>query len=320
MAATSSDPLERLGATFAPAGGLPSSGCSSSSTRMRRRSPTACKNLVVYALPRPLRGRRDRHRGAGTTRPSCLARPRARATTWSSRSAATAPSTRPRTASPAPTPPLSCLPGGATNVYCRMLGIPADVVDATEQLLRIADDWRPRRVDLGDVNGRKFAFSAGVGLDASVVERVDAHPRLKARLGEWYFTCDGRRRRSRGAISCTRPRSRRWSDDERVTGVTRSSRTPPRTRTSAAGRSRWRRAQRSRAATWPAWCWSVRVPRTSPRSSGAPSPTAPASANHRHVHPFSGVRELTLRRSMTGRCRCRSTATTSARSPKRSSE
>ena len=28
----------------------------------------------------------------------------------------------------------------------------------------------------------------GVGLDASVVERVDAHPRLKARLGEWYYT------------------------------------------------------------------------------------------------------------------------------------
>ena len=32
--------------------------------------------------------------------------------------------------------PLTCLPGGATNVYCRMLGIPADVVDATEHLLR----------------------------------------------------------------------------------------------------------------------------------------------------------------------------------------
>src|ERR1700750_3328079 len=71
---------------------------------------------------------------------------------------------------------LTCLPGGRANVYCRMLGIPADVVDATEHLLRIADDWRPRAIDLGEVNGRKFVFSAGVGLDASVVERVDAHP------------------------------------------------------------------------------------------------------------------------------------------------
>jgi diacylglycerol kinase family enzyme len=86
---------------------------------------------------------------------------------------------------------LSCLPGGRTNVYCRMLGIPIDVVDATEHLLQIADDWRPRRLDLGHVNDRHFVFSAGVGLDASVVERVDAHPRLKARLGEWYYTWTG---------------------------------------------------------------------------------------------------------------------------------
>src|SRR6201993_2784828 len=80
--------------------------------------------------------------------------------------------------------PLSCLPGGRTNVYCRMLGIPTDVVDATEHLLMLADDWRPRRVDVGSVNERAFLFSAGARLDASVVERVDAHPHLKARFGE----------------------------------------------------------------------------------------------------------------------------------------
>jgi diacylglycerol kinase family enzyme len=84
--------------------------------------------------------------------------------------------------------PLTCLPGGATNVYCRMLGIPNDVVDATEHLLRIADDWQPRPVDLGSLNGRLFTFSAGAGLDASVVERVDAHPRLKARYGPAFYT------------------------------------------------------------------------------------------------------------------------------------
>ena len=87
--------------------------------------------------------------------------------------------------------PLTCLPGGRTNVYCRMLGIPTDVVDATEHLLSLADSWRPRRLDLGSVNDRRFLFSAGVGLDASVVEQVDAHPRLKARLGEWYYTWTG---------------------------------------------------------------------------------------------------------------------------------
>jgi diacylglycerol kinase family enzyme len=84
--------------------------------------------------------------------------------------------------------PLTCLPGGATNVYCRMLGIPLDVVDATEHLLGLADAWRVKRVDLGRANDRRFTFSAGMGLDASVVERVDRHPRLKARLGAYYFT------------------------------------------------------------------------------------------------------------------------------------
>lgn len=84
--------------------------------------------------------------------------------------------------------PLTCLPGGATNVYCKMLGIPGDIVDATENLLRMADDWRPRPVDLAHVNGRRFLFSAGIGLDASVVRRVDAHPKVKTSLRQWYFT------------------------------------------------------------------------------------------------------------------------------------
>jgi diacylglycerol kinase family enzyme len=84
--------------------------------------------------------------------------------------------------------PLTALPGGSTNVWARTLGIPNDVVDATEHLLRIADDFRPRPVDLARVNSRHFVFAAGVGLDASVVERVDAHPYRKARLGAWYYT------------------------------------------------------------------------------------------------------------------------------------
>jgi diacylglycerol kinase family enzyme len=84
--------------------------------------------------------------------------------------------------------PLTCLPGGATNVFCKMLGIPGDIVDATEHLLRVADDWRPRKVDVATVNGRRFTFSCGVGIDASVVEQVDAHPRLKSRFGPYYFT------------------------------------------------------------------------------------------------------------------------------------
>jgi diacylglycerol kinase family enzyme len=84
--------------------------------------------------------------------------------------------------------PLTCLPGGSTNVFGKMLGIPGELVDATEHLLAMADDWRPRKVDVGVVNGRYFTFASGLGLDASVVARVDSNPRLKARYGPWFFT------------------------------------------------------------------------------------------------------------------------------------
>src|SRR5215212_3186316 len=74
--------------------------------------------------------------------------------------------------------PVSVLPGGSTNVVCRTLGIPDDVVEATEHLLGLADDFRPRKVDLGVANDRRFVFCVGAGLDATAAKRVDAHPAM----------------------------------------------------------------------------------------------------------------------------------------------
>jgi diacylglycerol kinase family enzyme len=84
--------------------------------------------------------------------------------------------------------PVSVLPGGSTNVVCRTLGIPNDVVDSTEHLLALADDWQPRKIDLGCAGERRFVFSCGVGIDATVVRRVDAHPLLKSRVGPYYYS------------------------------------------------------------------------------------------------------------------------------------
>jgi diacylglycerol kinase family enzyme len=190
--------------------------------------------------------------------------------------------------------PLSCLPGGRANVYCRMLGIPADVVDATEHLLRIADDWRPRRVDLGDVNGRKFTFSAGIGLDASVVERVDAHPRLKARLGEWYYTVTGVNTFTRRYLVHP-PRLEAMLGDERVVGVSAiiQNAAPytyfgsrPVEMAEGASLSSGDLAglvlERARPTDVPTIIWRALSKRA-------------RVTRHRHVHPFSGVRDLTLR-------------------------
>lgn len=65
---------------------------------------------------------------------------------------------------------VAFLPGGATNVLARALGLPRDPVDAARKVAR----GRRRRISVGRVNGRRFGFSAGIGFDAELVRRVDA--------------------------------------------------------------------------------------------------------------------------------------------------
>lgn len=65
--------------------------------------------------------------------------------------------------------PLGFLPGGHTNVLSRALGLPRDPVAAAASIAR----GRTRRISLGRVNGRRFAFSAGIGVGAEAVRRVD---------------------------------------------------------------------------------------------------------------------------------------------------
>ncbi|MBJ7458945.1 MAG: hypothetical protein JHD02_07155 [Thermoleophilaceae bacterium] len=83
--------------------------------------------------------------------------------------------------------PFTFLPGGLTNVIGRVMGIPNDIVDATEHLLTLADHFEPRKVDLGDANGRKFIFAAGAGLDAEIVRACEAKPSLKKRFGQNFY-------------------------------------------------------------------------------------------------------------------------------------
>lgn len=79
------------------------------------------------------------------------------------------------------------IPGGSQNVFAKLLGIPADVVDATALLLHLADPLPTRKVDIGTVGDRIFTFCAGAGIDADTVELVDSRPERKARWREWYY-------------------------------------------------------------------------------------------------------------------------------------
>jgi diacylglycerol kinase family enzyme len=81
-------------------------------------------------------------------------------------------------ASGAPAPLLAALPGGSANVFTRALGLPADPVDATGQILGSLPASRTRTIGLGLAGPRYFCFNAGLGLDAEVVRVVEG---LRAR-------------------------------------------------------------------------------------------------------------------------------------------
>jgi diacylglycerol kinase family enzyme len=70
--------------------------------------------------------------------------------------------------------PIGFLPGGGTSVLPRALGLPRDPVEAARRVAEALTAGRTRRISLGRVNGRRFAFAAGVGFDAELVRRVDA--------------------------------------------------------------------------------------------------------------------------------------------------
>lgn len=70
--------------------------------------------------------------------------------------------------------PIGFLPGGGASVFSRALGLPADPVEAARTVVEALEEGRTRRITLGRVNGRRFTFGAGVGLDAEAVRRVDA--------------------------------------------------------------------------------------------------------------------------------------------------
>ncbi len=65
---------------------------------------------------------------------------------------------------------LGFVPGGGTNVLPRALGLPREPVAAARALIGA----NPRLISLGRVNGRRFAFGSGIGLDSQAVRRVDA--------------------------------------------------------------------------------------------------------------------------------------------------
>jgi diacylglycerol kinase family enzyme len=84
--------------------------------------------------------------------------------------------------------PVGLLPAGGTSVLPRALGLPRNVRDAAIAVREALLAGRTRTIALGTLNGRRFAFAAGVGFDAEVVRRVDAAGRERGkRPGDGYY-------------------------------------------------------------------------------------------------------------------------------------
>jgi diacylglycerol kinase (ATP) len=78
--------------------------------------------------------------------------------------------------------PIGVLPGGTGNLLARALGVPMRIEKAVPALL----GGTRRRIDLGVVQGHRFAVAAGVGIDAAMVEETPVW--LKRRLGVLAYT------------------------------------------------------------------------------------------------------------------------------------
>ncbi|HUG65326.1 MAG TPA: diacylglycerol kinase family protein [Gaiellaceae bacterium] len=108
--------------------------------------------------------------------------------------------------------PVGFLPGGGTSVLPRALGLPRNPVDAAKRVAL----GHTRRIGLGRVNGRRFAFSAGLGFDAELVRRVDELGRSPdgRRPGDVAFM--------KVAFAALRERRARFDEQLEIEGVGRA--------------------------------------------------------------------------------------------------
>lgn len=76
---------------------------------------------------------------------------------------------------------LAIIPAGTANLFASSLDIPSDIEKAVEIGLK----GRDRKLDVGKINGERFAVMAGAGLDAHMIQEADGS--LKDRFGRLAY-------------------------------------------------------------------------------------------------------------------------------------
>lgn len=108
-------------------------------------------------------------------------------------------------------PLLGTVPGGSGNVFARALGLPVDPVEATGLLLDGLRARSTRRIGIGTVGDRWFVANAGLGIDAEIIEAMEAQRRqghsasptryLTTTLRQYFRGTD----KKEAALTLTRP-------------------------------------------------------------------------------------------------------------------
>jgi YegS/Rv2252/BmrU family lipid kinase len=104
--------------------------------------------------------------------------------------------------------PLAIVPAGTANLLAANLGIPKDIGAA----VRIGLHGTQRTIDVGRLNGERFAVMAGAGLDAAMIRDADAG--LKDRVGRIAYVWTGARNvRAKPFRAKIRVDGTSWFDD-----------------------------------------------------------------------------------------------------------
>jgi diacylglycerol kinase (ATP) len=104
---------------------------------------------------------------------------------------------------------LAILPAGTANLLATDLGIPKDLAAAVQ----VGLNGRRRRLDVGVMNGERFAVMGGAGFDANIMKDVDSG--AKKRLGRLaYFRSSVRAMRADAVKMKVRVDGTTWFDGE----------------------------------------------------------------------------------------------------------
>jgi diacylglycerol kinase (ATP) len=80
---------------------------------------------------------------------------------------------------------VAVVPAGTANLFASNLGIPQDI----EEAVRIGLHGARRKLDVGRMNGERFAVMAGAGFDAQMIREAEAG--LKDRVGRVAYVWTG---------------------------------------------------------------------------------------------------------------------------------